>query len=179
MAVFVRNRNELEFLMESNDMVPTIRNGCVGMIVSVSIQKKPVPLRRGVATLTKSGKVRIANPHAREIVTFRNDIIQQLPGYSFPVFNTDVPLSITMVFGIRRPNFHFVNSMRTNKLKNEFVGRRVTGGDLDNYVKFVLDALNGIMYLDDKCVCRMCVEKRWENDETNEGSTTIAVSIIQ
>lgn len=33
--------------------------------------------------------------------------------------------------------------------------------DLDNYVKIVLDALNGVVFADDSCVVRICASKRW------------------
>lgn len=33
--------------------------------------------------------------------------------------------------------------------------------DLDNYVKIVLDALNGVVFADDSCIVRICASKRW------------------
>lgn len=33
--------------------------------------------------------------------------------------------------------------------------------DLDNYVKIVLDALNGVLFKDDSAVVKICTSKRW------------------
>jgi len=35
--------------------------------------------------------------------------------------------------------------------------------DLDNYIKIVLDALNGVVFADDACIVRIGASKRWSD----------------
>ena len=41
--------------------------------------------------------------------------------------------------------------------------RPITRPDADNYVKGILDAMNGIVYEDDALICRLIVEKAYGN----------------
>jgi len=45
----------------------------------------------------------------------------------------------------------------------EFREGIVSKPDLDNYVKIVLDALNGVVFADDSCVVKICASKRWSD----------------
>ena len=38
-----------------------------------------------------------------------------------------------------------------------------TKPDLDNYVKIVLDALNGVVFSDDSSIVKICASKRWSD----------------
>jgi Holliday junction resolvase RusA-like endonuclease len=45
--------------------------------------------------------------------------------------------------------------------------------DIDNLAKFVLDALTGIVYKDDKQVAKMVELKMWDNLAAHNGRTVI------
>lgn len=44
----------------------------------------------------------------------------------------------------------------------------VTRPDLDNYVKCILDGLNGVAFNDDSLICRIIAEKKYSFDERAE-----------
>lgn len=154
---------------------PTGAENSHQMFVSATINRKPLPLQRGIATVKPSGKIRVVNAQAKYIKQFRDDVRKQMGSLPVPLFSNNEPVSLTVIVNIRRPNCHFVNGKRSNQLKNNMVNCRVTGGDIDNYLKFVLDALNHTVYHDDKQVCRLYVEKRWAMESESEGSTSFTV----
>ena len=45
--------------------------------------------------------------------------------------------------------------------------------DLDNLIKFVLDALNGVLYDDDSRIVGINAYKVWADDPQSTGSTTM------
>jgi Holliday junction resolvase RusA-like endonuclease len=146
------------------------------VVITATINLKPLPLKRCVATIRANGKIRLVQTHAREMETFRAAVRLQLRSFSLPVFEDNVPVSLGMTVFIRRPNYHFVGTKRNNEIKSSLVDCRVTGGDIDNFIKFVLDALNKTVYADDKQVCRVYCEKQWERDPESNGSTFFHVS---
>jgi hypothetical protein len=63
---------------------------------------------------------------------------------------TKIPLGARVVFRLCRPNAHFVNSRRERGLRSSAPKKFVIGkADLDNLVKFVLDAMGGVAFADD------------------------------
>ena len=48
--------------------------------------------------------------------------------------------------------------------------------DIDNLAKFVLDALNGLLYTDDRQVVKLLVYKLLDNQGECEGRTVVEVS---
>lgn len=144
-------------------------------LVTATIHQKPLPLRRCVATYSKQGKIRIVQPHARHLDAFRDAVKLQLDHETFPVFSIEVSVLVSIYIFIRRPNYHYVGCKRTNELKKDMADCHVTGGDIDNYIKFVLDALNKTVYADDKQVSSVFCEKRWELDHNSDGKTSIVV----
>lgn len=50
--------------------------------------------------------------------------------------------------------------------------------DIDNCENFVMDALSGIIYDDDKCIVESESRKLWDcNDECN-GSTSVDITVL-
>jgi Holliday junction resolvase RusA-like endonuclease len=60
---------------------------------------------------------------------------------------------------------------KTNKNSSPITVRT----DVDNIAKAVLDALNGLAYIDDKQVCRLSVKKEWSVEE----SVTVSIGVIR
>jgi Holliday junction resolvase RusA-like endonuclease len=68
------------------------------------------------------------------------------------------PLMLDLKFLFPRPKTHF----RANgKVKPMAPNRHISRPDLDNLQKFVLDALNGVFWHDDACVCLVTAEKAY------------------
>jgi Holliday junction resolvase RusA-like endonuclease len=121
---------------------------------------------------------RAVNPDRRLIEIFRQSMVGILGNLTLPYFydmSSRVYLAIT--FRVRRPNHHFVNSDRSNALKIHFINLRETKGDIDNMVKFVMDASNLILYTDDRQVTCIYANKIWHEDSASNGSVTIAVKL--
>ena len=54
--------------------------------------------------------------------------------------NIETKVALGIVFRKRRPDYHFIDSNRTNCVKICFTNAPVTGGDIENMAKFVLIA---------------------------------------
>ena len=86
-------------------------------------------------------------------------------------------LELSIHFRFRRPNDHFVGNRQNGELKPNLVPFP-TVSDVDNLAKFVMDALQGVLYKDDKTIVRLVVEKTWDDVPTSPGSTTIQVRVV-
>ena len=53
-----------------------------------------------------------------------------------------------------------------------------TMSDVDNLAKFVLDALNGVLYDDDRRIVKLEVGKSWDPNPESPGLTTVAISVV-
>lgn len=71
------------------------------------------------------------------------------------------PLSVILLFSFARPNSHFGTGRNSGILKSSASAYHVKRPDLDNLVKFVLDALNGIFWKDDTYICRIETAKNY------------------
>ena len=69
-------------------------------------------------------------------------------------------LKIKFVFHIKRPKAHFRTGKYANELKKTApffpIGRI---GDIDNFVKFYMDCMNKVVYLDDSQVIEIYAKK--------------------
>lgn len=92
---------------------------------------------------------RVYNPSQAEQEAFRAAALPHLP--SQPLGG---PLLARLEFRVLRPQGHYRSGRYSDQLKTAaptFPARR----DLDNMVKFVLDALNGVAYGDDSQIVRL------------------------
>jgi hypothetical protein len=121
---------------------------------------------------------RAVNPDHRHVELFGNLMVGILGNLTLPYFyNMSSRLHLGITFRVRRPNYHFVNGDRSNPLKINYVNCRETRGDIDNMVKFVMDASNRILYMDDRQVTCLYANKIWHEDSASNGSVTIAVKM--
>ena len=93
--------------------------------------------------------------------------------------HTAADLHVSITYRIRRPNDHYKASNRlADVVKVDKLNARVTGGDLDNLVKYTLDCMNKVVYDDDKMITSLASKKIWCDDPTSDGSTTVEVKKI-
>ena len=72
-------------------------------------------------------------------------------------------VSIDLTFLIRRPASHFINGDR-GRLRDNFQNLiPTTTGDIDNYVKFFLDAIDGLFFRNDRDVVSIKATKLYCN----------------
>ena len=163
-------------LPEQHHLLETIG---IGMDVSNSLDFTvfiaPRALRRNIYVR----RLRLAiNPDRRNIEVFRVNMRQILENLTLPYFSdmsTRVTLGIT--FCCRRPDHHFVNADRSKAIKTAFRNSRETGGDVDNMVKFVMDAGTDVLYTDDRQVTCLYATKMWHENAASLGSVTVAVKL--
>ena len=80
----------------------------------------------------------------------------------------EVPLIAFIEFYFRRPKIHFKKNGELKEDAPKFVTKTP---DVDNCIKFVLDALQPKVVADDKSVTKVVAEKKWCDDATAECTT--------
>lgn len=143
---------------------------------SFTIAGNPPPMPR--ARSSRSSKHFYNSTKVNKATTaFRADIQMTLPetrqGLLFAAGDS---ISTTIQFYIRRPDKDFVSSNRPRAmLKRVALGRSAspTGPDVDNLAKFVLDALNGLVYPDDRQIVKLVVLKLRDNEGECHGRTVV------
>jgi Holliday junction resolvase RusA-like endonuclease len=142
------------------------------------------------------------NPSAAAQEAFRDTLLNLLPLRYRPIFADDdevdddklstVPmvlfpqnecLKLTILFRMKRPLSHFVASKPgPGRLKSTFAGQRLASNnrcDVDNLAKFVLDSLNGVLYVDDKQVVCLNALKVYDTEGCCLGATEVEISVMK
>merc|ERR1712071_742207 len=175
--------------------IPYETNNSSGLQNSVqlkfTVHGKPQPLRRH-----RSSKGFMYNPSAKAQNLFRGVVKSILFPGSLNIdddddddndndndeyfFHEDDFLVMNIIFKLRRPRKHFIGNkagpgrLRETAPKQLFAGRV----DVDNLAKFVLDSLNGLVYLDDRQVVSLHAIKVYDCEGDCEGSTEISIKSV-
>jgi len=89
-------------------------------------------------------------------------------------------ISVKIGVAIPRPLSHFGTGRNAGIIKERFKKvHHVQKPDCDNFAKMVMDALNGVAYLDDSQCIKLSVDKYWTHGESNEGAIFVEISEIQ
>ena len=76
-------------------------------------------------------------------------------------------LKIKFVFHLKRPKNHFRTGKYSNELKKTApvypIGRI---GDIDNFIKFYMDCMNKLVYLDDSQVIELRAVKEYDDKQS-------------
>jgi Holliday junction resolvase RusA-like endonuclease len=112
--------------------------------LTFTVYGEPTPLSRH-----RVARGRMYNPSAQHQREFARACEACMP--SKPL---DGPLAAHLTFYFQRPKSHYRTGKYKHVLKPTAPSRHCTKKDLDNLVKFVLDALNGRAYIDD---CQIAV----------------------
>lgn len=93
------------------------------------------------------------------------------------LFPANAPLSVTIHCRMPRPLSHFVNAQRGRPLRAAHSTAMMVGGpDVDNLAKFILDALQGLVYPDDRQVSSLHVSKLYHTDGGEcRGATVVTI----
>ena len=136
-------------------------------IISFSVPGKPTALSR--PRFRRTGKfVQVYNPQSELEEAFKNSVKSQLKTEDSEFLHTLLTskktfyISVGCVFYIPIQK----NSSKKNialKLNNEI--RPDTRPDIDNYIKFVLDSLHNVFYLDDSCVTEISYARKQYSDQ--------------
>ena len=124
--------------------------------VAFTVFGEPIPLRRHMMA-----KGHMYNPSSAQQRNFARACADHLP-LSGPL---EGPLEATLTFFFSRPASHYRTGKFAGTLKPGMPSWHSKRKDLDNLIKFVLDSLNGIAYLDDSQVAVLRSAKFYTNGE--------------
>ncbi len=110
------------------------------------IPGKPIALKRHRHT-TRNGRIFNYDPSKADKANFLKKVQNMAP--EDPVYGA---ISMTIEVYIDRPKSHFGTGRNSDKVKESAPAYPISRPDLDNYIKFVFDALNGVFYKDDSQV---------------------------
>lgn len=145
------------------------------MVYALTRSVRPIPMPRPRNRMLPGGRFAVYNPATHQIHACRVWLRTVFEGRTIPLYAPVLPVAVSFTFRIRRPNSHFQGGDRMRPLRPEFRRRRVGAGDLDNFAKFILDAMNGVLFHDDSQVTSLTVCKLWDEDADGVGSTTIVI----
>ncbi len=145
------------------DQVPVDATRSLKMVV----RGTPVPQgsKRAFVNKRTSKAVVVESAGARHR-TYRGDIREEAES-RWPWDPTDQPMVIRIVFRFRRPQSHFRTGKNAHLLRDSAPFRHTQRPDADKLLRSVLDALTGVVFVDDSQVISVAVGKEWGTvDET-------------
>ena len=81
------------------------------------------------------------------------------------------PIELRVTFFFKRPESHYGSGRNADKLKPSAPDYHAQSPDLDKLVRCLGDALTGVVYRDDKQVCKTYSEREW--------TTTTECAVVQ
>jgi Holliday junction resolvase RusA-like endonuclease len=126
------------------------------MNIYFTVWGDPQALKRHRTYKSKSGKMINVDPSASDKADFLAQALSAKP--DAPITG---PIKVCINAWFRRPKSHFGTGKNSSKLKADAPGFHVKKPDIDNVLKFVLDALNGIYWIDDAQIAEVSVVKRY------------------
>jgi len=125
------------------------------MIFESTIYFEPVSLKRHRHRL-KGGTY---DPSKKD----KDDFIKAIE--NFPTEKMTKPIRCTLHFYCKRPKNHYKTGKNSHVLKDSSPKYNINNKDLDNMVKFVLDALNDKLYTDDSLIIEINCSKLYAENE--------------
>ena len=144
----------------------------------MEVNGPPTPMAR--ARFCKFGRKKcLCNPCKHQLENMKIAAKEAKGGNPGVLFEKGTPLLVEIESHIRRPNNHFKKGNRWfgscfDWAKME--SATAAGPDVDNLAKFVLDALNGIVFHDDRQVAKLVIGKYRDNQHDCGGRTVVKVS---
>ena len=94
------------------------------------------------------------DPSSKDKDRFKKECAEFAPKYPL-----EGAISVSMVFSMPRPKSHYRGGRFSHLLKNSSPARHTSRPDLDNIIKFYLDAMTGAFWKDDSSVCTIEASK--------------------
>jgi len=121
-------------------------------MISFEVRGDPSALKRH-----RQGKFTNYDPSAGDKADFLSIAHANAPDIPF-----ECPLHLDVTFYMSRPKSHFGTGKNATKLKPSAPNFKVSRPDIDNYLKFVMDALNKVFWHDDSYVVSVKMVKRYD-----------------
>lgn len=139
------------------------------MRLQFRVTGRPLPLKRHRTTRTGHRY----DPSVRDKHAFL-ERVQSANG--LPSTPLDEPLRVDIEFGMPRPKSHYRTGRFAHLLKGGAPVQHVRVPDVDNLAKFVLDALNTHVFVDDSRIVELCCRKIYADDR--EGYTHVRIESV-
>ena len=120
--------------------------------ISFTVYKQPLPQKRHRTRRVSYGAITY-DPSSNDKRNFLYSCIQYKPK-AIPV----QPVKIELSYYLKRPKFHY-SGKKQEKLKANAPKRHTTKPDIDNLIKFTLDAMSKHFWYDDKQVISVIATK--------------------
>lgn len=160
--------SSLNYHPDKFDVMKNTHSTIKTMQIYVQVNGKPKPLKRHRASAT-SGGMHMYDPSKADKNEFLMKACLNAPPPDLSTVDAKWPIRTTLEFIFQRPKTHFKGGKHNNHLlKPHAPIHHTSTPDVDNLVKFVLDALNGTYYTDDAQITCISASKRW----TTTSSTT-------
>jgi Holliday junction resolvase RusA-like endonuclease len=104
---------------------------------------------------SRNGKLRQYDPSSDKKGDFLLMCLKNKPNEPIK----DKPIRLVIEFVFKRPKSHYGTGKNSLKLKDSAPDKHINKPDIDNLLKFVMDALNGIYWHDDSQIWNVDVSK--------------------
>ena len=123
------------------------------MVIDFCIHEDPIPLKRHKA-VRRGNFIKMYDPSCKDKKQFCALAIEHAP--EEPIAEA---IALSLVFTIKRPKSHYRAGKYSDILRDDAPIVHISKPDIDNLVKFVLDALNGAFWKDDTFVNEISASK--------------------
>ena len=103
------------------------------------------------------------DPSSKDKDRFKDECAESAPKHPL-----EGAISVSMVFYMPRPKSHYRGGRYSHLLKDTAPSHPVSRPDLDNIVKFYLDAMTGMFWRDDAFVCTIEASKSYSKQGSVE-----------
>lgn len=172
-------RNETDYFVLLDRDFQNITCTADAHAIQFLVRGNPRPLSRH-----RTARGFMYNPSAKHQASFRK-VVQEMvwtnDEESHPLFAEEDQLAMRLVFHMKRPKIHFVGGKPgPGRLRPVAPGRLApTRTDVDNLAKFVLDLLNGLLYVDDRQVASIHATKIYDNDGCCQGRIQVSIQRLE
>jgi Holliday junction resolvase RusA-like endonuclease len=150
--------------------------------ISFVVEANPKPLARPVvgrgARFSSNSKVWLRDPNKEAKAAFRNAVKILVFGNTDAriLFDATTPIVVDITFLVKAPTEHFVNRDRASgRIKEAAITQWPTKPDIDNLDKFVLDSLQGLLYVNDSQVVQQQIQKLYHHQPPFTGQTVVFI----
>ena len=125
---------------------------------ALKIKMKPLAQQRHKARRA-GNKIFMYDPSSKDKDKFKKQCI----GFA-PIHPLEGAISVSMAFSMPRPKSHYRTGRYSHLLKEDAPTLHISKPDIDNLVKFYLDAMTGSFWKDDACVCTIEASKIYSKE---------------
>ena len=128
----------------------------------LKVNMKPLAQQRHKARRA-GNRIIMYDPSSKDKDRFKKECVEFEPKQPL-----EGAISVSMVFSMPRPKSHYRGGRFSHLLKKTAPDQHISRPDIDNIIKFYLDAMTGTFWKDDACVCTVEASKIYSNQGSVE-----------